>query len=87
MSLYAKCHYIPSTNIVASCIHVCMDTEILCMFYMRDVTYHTCTSMHIYNVILPAHMRLYCIIVYAGVLLHGMFFTGACLICYLPFVT
>ena len=43
-----------------------------CTFYMHDMTYHI--SMHMYDVILPAHMWLYCMLAhYAGMLL-----TGAC---------
>ena len=48
-SLYAKCHYIRSTQMMVLCIQCVYGCRIWCMSYMRDMTYHT--FVHMYNVI------------------------------------
>ena len=77
-SLYAKCHYIRSTHILALCkcgcsvlcmFYMCMFYMCMfymCMFYMCDMTCHTC----------PCTCARCCLPTrYAG-----MFFTGACFV-------
>ena len=60
-------------GIMYTCMYGC---RILCMFYMRDMSHHTCPYTCTMSFTSAAHMWLYCMLAHYA----GMFFTGACFV-------